>query len=83
MPIFESFNNRAFSHRQYANFRLHHVGQHLPILTNRVKFDSGIFLFKTGTRKLRGRKIKVSFSLSMYFDISLALEARWDNRFRE
>ena len=41
--IFESFNNRAFSHRQYANFRLHHVGQHLPILTNRDKFNSGNF----------------------------------------
>ena len=28
-------------------------------------------------------KIKVSFSLSMYFDIFLALEARWENKFRE
>ena len=81
MPIFEGFNYRAFSHRQYANFRLHHVGQHLPILKNREKFNSGISL-QNWYKEMKG-KIKVSFSLSMYFDIFLALEARWENKFRE
>ena len=82
MLIFESFDNRAFSHRQYANFRLHHMGQHLPILTNRDKFNSGNFSLQNWYKEMKG-KIKVSFSLSMYFDIFLALEARWENKFRE
>ena len=40
------------------------------------------FSLQNWYKEMKG-KIKVSFSLSMYFDIFLALEARWENKFRE